>query len=158
MQRGQSDVPQQWLVADARLDETLVALAESLPRGSGILLLRHDLSSGRRERLAHRLRQVARRRGLVLVDEANGCAARVHNSREIMQARLQGAGLLFLSPMHETRSHPDWRPLPRMRAAALARLASGPVLALGGMNARRFARIRRLGFAGWAGIDAWMAR
>ncbi len=26
----------------------------------------------------------------------------------------------------------------------------------GGMNRRRFARLRGLGFAGWAGIDAWL--
>jgi thiamine-phosphate pyrophosphorylase len=44
-----------------------------------------------------------------------------------------------------------------MRAAALARLAGRPLLALGGMDARRYAVVRRLGFDGWAAIDAWVS-
>jgi thiamine-phosphate pyrophosphorylase len=43
-----------------------------------------------------------------------------------------------------------------MRAAALLRLGKSPVIALGGMNERRFAKIQRLGFSGWAGIDAYV--
>jgi len=43
-----------------------------------------------------------------------------------------------------------------MRAAALIRLAPVPVIALGGMNEAGFRRIERLGFQGWAGIDAWL--
>jgi thiamine monophosphate synthase len=42
-----------------------------------------------------------------------------------------------------------------MRAAAMARLAHRSLFALGGMNGRRFARIRRLGFQGWAGVSAF---
>jgi thiamine-phosphate pyrophosphorylase len=42
-----------------------------------------------------------------------------------------------------------------MRAAALARLGGRSLLALGGMDARKFARIGRLGFRGWAGISAF---
>lgn len=42
-----------------------------------------------------------------------------------------------------------------MRAAALARLAGRGLIALGGMDARRYATIARLGFDGWAGIDAF---
>jgi thiamine-phosphate pyrophosphorylase len=64
--------------------------------------------------------------------------------------------LILLSPIHSTRSHPDWRPIPRMRAAAYARLAGRRLIALGGMDERRFERIERLGFVGWAGIDAWL--
>jgi thiamine-phosphate pyrophosphorylase len=43
-----------------------------------------------------------------------------------------------------------------MRAAALARLARRRLVALGGMDARRYAKIARLGFSGWAGIDAYV--
>jgi hypothetical protein len=42
-----------------------------------------------------------------------------------------------------------------MRAAALARLGKRRLLALGGMDARKFARIKGLGFQGWAGISAF---
>jgi thiamine-phosphate pyrophosphorylase len=58
--------------------------------------------------------------------------------------------------MFGTRSHPGWKPLRPMKVAAMIRLANTPVLALGGMNERRFRRIERLGFQGWAGIDAWI--
>jgi thiamine monophosphate synthase len=42
-----------------------------------------------------------------------------------------------------------------MRAAALAALGSRKLIALGGMNAERYARIAQLGFMGWAGISAF---
>jgi thiamine-phosphate pyrophosphorylase len=74
----------------------------------------------------------------------------------LRQALLGRTPLILLSPIHPTRSHPDRRPLPRMRAAALARLAKRRLVALGGMDARRYAKIARLGFSGWAGIDAYV--
>jgi thiamine-phosphate pyrophosphorylase len=45
-----------------------------------------------------------------------------------------------------------------MRAAALVRLAGPTAIALGGMDERRFRGVRALGFQGWAGIDAWLAK
>jgi thiamine-phosphate pyrophosphorylase len=60
--------------------------------------------------------------------------------------------------MFATRTHPEMRPLPRMRAAALVRLTGRKAIALGGMNESRFRQVRALGFQGWAGIDAWTAR
>ena len=157
MKRRQS-LPEQWLVTDERMDEPLLSAAARLPRGSGILFRHHGLSSGARARMLRRLRRIAATRGLTIVDEASGEAARVHDLREIRQARLRGARLLLVSPLFSTRSHPGLPPLPRMRAAALARLAQGPVLALGGMDPDRFAQVKALGFHGWAGIDAWAAR
>ena len=154
MKRRQTSIPRQWLVADGRLEDELWPALERLPRGSGVLLLYRSLPE--RERLAGRLRRIARRRGLVVADEARGDAARVHGIAELRRALARNVPLLFLSPLFETRSHPTWRPLPRARAAVLARLSPVPVIALGGMNATRFRRIERLGFAGWAAIDAWI--
>lgn len=105
-----------------------------------------------------RVRRIARARGLVMVDEMAGQSARVHSLRELRAAGILGVPLLLLSPLFPTRSHPGRRPLARMRAAAIVRHARVPVLALGGMTDRRFRRIRKLGFAGWAGIDAWKTR
>jgi len=34
--------------------------------------------------------------------------------------------------------------------------AGVPAIALGGMDALKFARLRSEGFYGWAGIDAWL--
>jgi thiamine-phosphate pyrophosphorylase len=92
----------------------------------------------------------------VIVDEAAGEAERVHNAKELRQARLAGTPLLFLSPLFATTSHPGWKPLSKAKAAALIRLSDVPVIALGGMNARAFSRVQRLGLHGWAGIDAWI--
>lgn len=149
-------VPRQWLVADARLGDALWKAIARLPRGSGVLLLYRELPRRERARIAARLRRAARSQDLVVADEQAGEAARIHNLRELRRAA--GVPLLFVSPLFPTVSHPDWAPLPRMRAAALARLARAPVIALGGMDEARFRRIRRLGFSGWAGIDAWTGR
>ena len=155
MTRGQTSIPTQWLVADARVSDGLWRAVDRLPRGSGILFLFHGLPKVERARLQARLRRVARRRGLVVADEAAGEAARVHDMMELRQAGLAKVPLLFLSPLYPTRSHPGRRALPRMRAAAVLRLARVPVIALGGMDSQRFGKVERLGFAGWAGIDAW---
>lgn len=156
--RRRQTVPGHWLVIAERLGARLWSALERLPRGAGVLLFYHELGPRERARLLGRLRRIARRRGLMLVDEARGNAARVHDLREIRTARLNGASLLFLSPIFATRSHPEMPPLPRMRAAALARLSGGRAIALGGMNGTRFRAVRALGFQGWAGIDAWTAR
>jgi thiamine-phosphate pyrophosphorylase len=149
-------LPTQWLVADERAGEQMWAAVRKLPLGSGVLVLHRSLPKGERAALLSKLRRIARRRGLVIADEVAGASARVHDLAELRRASLRGAHLLFLSPMFATRSHPGWKALPRMKAAAMIRLAPMPVLALGGMNERRFRRVERLGFQGWAGIDAWI--
>jgi thiamine-phosphate pyrophosphorylase len=146
MSRRQT-VALQWLIV---ADPDRWTAAKRLPRGSGVLLLN---PLPRRE--MRDLRQLAVLRGLTIAIEERGSAARVHNSRELRAAMLRRTPLIFLSPLYPTRSHPDWQPLPRMRAAALARLGRRRLLALGGMDARRFTRIRNLGFQGWAGISAF---
>lgn len=156
MRRRHPEPPTAWLITDERLGSDLLRLVARLPRGTGVLVRQHDLPRSERAALLRKLRRAAARRGLVLVDEAEGTVARVHSAREIARARLRGAEFLFLSPLFATRSHADWKALPRMKAAALARLAAPGVLALGGMDPQRFRRVAPLGFAGWAGIDGWL--
>jgi len=151
--KARQRLPKQWLITDPRIGPEVVRLVRRLPCGSGVILRPH-LS----EAEGRRIRQVAAQRGLYTVLEERGRAVRVHNAREIALARLGGARLLLLSPMFATATHPGAPALPRMRAAALARLAGQPLLALGGMDAPRFAHVRALGFDGWAGIDAWAGR
>ena len=93
-----------------------------------------------------------------IVEEASGQIARVHDLRELRRALLARTPMILLSPIHPTASHPGWLPIPRMRAAALARLARRQLIALGGMDDTRFRRIAPLGFQGWAGISAWLLR
>jgi thiamine-phosphate pyrophosphorylase len=74
---------------------------------------------------------------------------------ELRGALLARRPIILLSPLHWTRSHPDWAPIPHLRAAALARLSGRRLIALGGMDSKRYARIAPLGFIGWAGISAF---
>ena len=150
MKRRQT-VPEQWMILNGRLDATALAAIRSLPRGSGLLVLCRLAPADHR-----RLRRVASLRAIRIIQEAPRTAARVHNLRELSRARLRGAGLILISPVYRTRSHPDWQPLGRMRAATLARLAGGDAIALGGMDEQRFEPTRRLGFVGWAGISSWL--
>jgi thiamine-phosphate pyrophosphorylase len=145
MTRRQTD-PEEWLI----IDRPDISAIRSLPRGSGVFLL-VPLEPAELRMLRH----VARSRQLTIVVEAPRSAARVHDVRELARALLRRSPRILLSPIYPTRSHPGWRPLPRMRAAALARLAGRRAIALGGMNRRRFRKVAPLGFTGWAGITAF---
>jgi thiamine-phosphate pyrophosphorylase len=143
-------MPEQWLIVNDTIDPCGWRALRKLARGSGVLVLnRLKVSESRR------LRNLARARALTIVIEAPRATSRVHNARELRNALLRRAPMILLSPMWPTRSHPDWKPLPRMRAAALAQLGHRKLVALGGMNARRYAKIAPLGFIGWAGISAF---
>lgn len=147
--RRRQTMPRQWLIiADGAQDS--IAAARRLPQGGGVLLLK-PIPAG----AMLRLRVLAPQRRLTILVEQRRSAARVHNARELRQALLARSELVLLSPIHPTGSHPEWKPLSRMRAAALARLAGRKAIALGGMDARRYAKIARLGFIGWAGISAF---
>lgn len=141
--------PRQWLIVD-RFDESASKAVGKLKRGSGVLLVRPLKKAQRRQ-----LNRIAHRGALTVASEHQGEAARVHNSAELRRALLRRVPMILLSPMFPTNSHPDWRPIPRMRAATLARLTNRRLLALGGMNAKRYADVARLGFIGWAGISAF---
>lgn len=143
-------MPAQWLVVDARAGRELISTIQQIPFGSGVLLLRKLGSKDFR-----RVRNLARLRGLIIVEEQAGEAARIHDMRELRKALQKRNPFLFVSPIHRTESHPNWQPLPRMRAATLARLGKRKVIALGGMNKTCFDRIRPLGFTSWAGISAF---
>jgi 8-oxo-dGTP diphosphatase len=145
--RARQRVPRQWLIVG---DREMLAAANRLPLGSGVLLL--SPIAARDLRL---LRHVAKTRQLVIVGEGRGTAARVHDARELRRALLDRTPVILLSPIRRTPSHPAWVPLPRMRAAALARLGGRRLFALGGMNERHYATVARLGFIGWAGISAF---
>ena len=147
MNRRQT-MPRQWLIADVA-EERLWRAMRRLGRGSGVLVLTGFPDSGMR-----RLRRLARSKGLTLASEPRE-AARVHNLGELRAALLARTPLLLLSPIYPTTSHPDWKPLPRLRSAALARLGGRYLVALGGMDERKFRRVEPLGFQAWAGISAF---
>ena len=147
MKRRQTSLPRQWFIVDRGSGvDTRSALCH-LRRGTGVLVLKGAAS------VEHR--RIATSRKLRVVGEAEGVAVRVHNLPELRRALLRRTSLILLSPIYPTASHPDWVPLPRMRAAAFARLAGRRLIAIGGMDAKRFGRVERLGFQGWAGISAF---
>jgi thiamine-phosphate pyrophosphorylase len=143
-------MPEQWLIVNDRIDPSGWQALRKLARGSGVLVL-----DGLKVSEHRRLRNLARARGLTVVIEAPCAAIRVHDVRELRNALLRRAPMILLSPMWPTRSHRHWKPLPRMRAAALARLGHRKLVALGGMTETRYAKIAPLGFIGWAGISAF---
>jgi len=176
--RSRQPLPRLWLMTDERMGESLWTALARLPRGSGVIF-RHYATRDRRA-LFESVRMIARRRRLVLVlagtplqaaawraDGAHGRSphrraarpllrtAPAHDARELAAAR---AHAVLLSPVFATRSHADARPLGRLRFAMLARRAMQPVIALGGMDARRFRRLEPLGAYGWAAIDALAAQ
>ena len=172
MQRRQP-LPRLWLMTDERLGDALFAAMARLPRGGGIVFRHYRLPEPERRALFDDVKAQARRRGLVLLlagppqqaeaweaDGSHGrgpgwglASAPVHDLAEIRAAERAGAGLLFLSPVFATRSHPATRPLGPARFNLLARQTRLPVIALGGMSAIRARQLREA--YGWAGIDAW---
>jgi thiamine-phosphate pyrophosphorylase len=144
--RRRQTVPTAWLIV---ADQGAASAVAQLSRGSEVLLLASVPAA-----LSREVRRLAGRRGLVLVQEGRGFR-RVHSSRELRSALLRRTPLVLLSPLYPTSTHPGWKPLPRMRAAALARLGGRKLIALGGMNERRYVSVAALGFSGWAGISAF---
>ena len=165
-------------MTDERMGDQLLAAIEALPRGAGIVFRHHATARAERRALFEQVARIARRKRLVLVragperlgrGEAGvhgdvrcfhpGLRTRsAHSRAQAVAASRAGAAIVFVSPLHPTRSHPDARALGPLQAAAIPRGLGMKAIALGGMDERRFARVRGLGFHGWAAIDAWLPR
>lgn len=174
MPQRHPSLPRIWLLSDARNDARLEAALARLPRGAGFIFRHYHLDPAARRARYDRLARLARRRGLLVVLAGDARAARqwradgfygpprrrravplvhlvtAHSLREIGTARRAAADAVLLSPVFETRSHPGARTLGPVRFRLLAALADLPVIALGGMTARR---ARRLRHPCWAAID-----
>lgn len=171
------NLPDLWLVTDARNDHLLEKVLARLPRGSGVIFRHYHLGSADRRARFDELRRAAHRLGHLIVlsdtpaearkwraDGAYGDAGRLikgtatlrlataHSLREIAAARRARADAVLLSPVFATRSHPGAKPLDPIRFRMIASLSSLPVIALGGMNSRR---ARRLKWCKWAAIDGF---
>ena len=171
--------PTVWLFTDERQGEALWAALARLPRGAGVILRHHNAPD--RAALGARVAAIARRRGLtfLVADDArltrrlraDGLhastvaraaghvrmlrTATAHNLPEMRAAERAGAGLVFLSPVHPTRTHPGAPSLGRIRFGLIARAARVRVAALGGMTAARYRGVRALGASAWGAIDAY---
>jgi len=170
--------PRQTLFTDERMGDQLWPALSRLPRGSGVLFRHKSLSPGERDALARAVARTCFRRGLRLAVSGDASLARrvdadmvhkpegptrglpfslpVHDEAEAWAARRQGAALVYVSPIFSTRSHPETPALGPEAALHLAQLAGAPAIALGGMDAGRFAMLNRSRFIGWAAIDAFL--
>ena len=168
MQPRHPSIPRIWLMTDPRMGEALWAALERLPRGAGVVVRHYGVPD--RAQLIERVAKVARRRGLILVIANGSGRANVHNARRTWRGALQtasahnrreaiaairrGADAIFLSPVFPTRSHPSAKTMGRVRFGLISRGLGVPVIALGGMDARRAKSLP--GACRWAAIDAWM--
>lgn len=168
-------LPRRWLLSDARNDAGLEDALARLPRPSGFVFRHYHLEPGARQARFAALAEVARAGGHCVVlsgtaeqayawgaegiygalpaaDEGSGLLrlATAHDEGEIARANEAGVDGVFLSPVFATRSHPDAPVLGPERFRALERLAAMPVIALGGMDEERAAR---LGCEHWGAID-----
>lgn len=172
MHRRHSRLPRLWLMTDERMGDRLWDALAALPRGSGVVFRHHHTPPPARRALLTRVARVSRARGLVLLvggaplpggDGRHGRCARsgrglatrpVHGRRELVAAQRVGVDAVFVSPVFPTRSHPGAPALGPVRFGLVVRDAKLPVIALGGMDARRARRLSRW-IHGWAAIDAW---
>lgn len=178
MAANQPSWPREWLMTDERIGGRLWEAIDSVPAGGGVVFRHYATPDADRVPLGRRIADLCRERGLTLavardVDLAQALgAALVHNPNseaaalpftrsahsfeEAQQACDLGAALLFVAPVFPTRSHPSRGALGLAEAVRIASACSAPVIALGGVNRANFAPLRRGGFYGWAGIDAWL--
>jgi thiamine-phosphate pyrophosphorylase len=179
MTTRQRPLPRAWLMTDERMGDRLWEAIDRLPiKHAGIVFRHYWTPPNTRAALARRIADICHRRCLTLaiandVDLGRSLAAdfvhnpkelpvalpfsrSVHSLEEAEAAGTDGASIVFVSPVYPTSSHPGQNALGRQAAVRIARAVNVPVIALGGMNALKFAQLQREGFHGWAGIDAWL--
>jgi thiamine-phosphate pyrophosphorylase len=165
-------IPARWLMTDERMGGALWRALTRLPPGSGIVFRHYATPEPERRALLRRVKRIAQARRLVVVvagkstiaaDGAHGRARTdgirtwpAHSRREALAGKRGEADALFVSPIYATRSHDGAIGIGSAQAMRIGRGLGIPVIALGGMNESRWRQIRRLGFQGWAAIDAWL--
>lgn len=174
--RHSQPLPSLWLMTDEKMGEALLPTLSALPKGSGVVF-RHYGTADRRA-LFIKVQRIARKRRLLLVLAGTGRegigwkaggvhnrsahksgqlhTASVHTIQERIAAERAGASLLFVSPIFPTSSHKDARPLGFAGFGRIVRNAKCPVIALGGMTAKRARALRLFTIYGWAAIDGLM--
>ncbi len=174
MTQGQT-LPALWLLSDRRNDAGLNDALARLPRGSGFVYRHYHLADNVRRQRFGELAALARQRDHLVIlsgtaeqaeqwlaDGLYGPADRLgqpggrlrlataHSGDELQAAIEARADGVFLSPVFPTASHPGAPVLGAMGFHMLAQQSTIPVIALGGMDARR---AEELGWPRWGAID-----
>ena len=166
---GGTELPRIWILSDARNDAVLEAALKRLPRGSGLVLRHYHLPEAQRRARFAALLRIARARGHRVVLAGTMAQARAwgaHGAYGPARLLARGGAGLRLVTVHSlgemTRAaradalgmtFPGGKVLGPLRFRLLAGRARRPVIALGGMDGRRAAR---LGGGAWAAIDAFL--
>lgn len=184
--RRAAALPRLFALTDPARTPDPLALAASLPAGTGMILRhfgRDDLKC-----LAVPLARLARRQGFLLfiaADPVLALTAGAHGvhwpERQVQQIRrwrLKAPHLLvtasahspaalrraasladgvFLSPVFTSNSASAGAPLGLIRASSMARQVKTPVLALGGVELADLMALRARGFYGAGAVDAFSA-
>ncbi len=175
MDQNQPNLPNLWLLSDARNDAVLEQALAALPAGSGFVFRHYHLEAAARRARFDALAAAARMHGHVIIlsdgpatasewgadgvygaPEVVGLGANrlrlatAHNAEEIAAANKLRVDAVLLSPVFPTRSHEGAPALGEAQFRALAAQAEMPVVALGGMDA---ARAKALDWPRWAAID-----
>ncbi len=170
METGQP-LPRLWLMTDERIGDGLLEAVERLPEAAGIVFRHYGPAPAARRALFDAVRRRAGRRMLLLAGSAGearawgaggshgrgagALSASAPDLAEVRAAEAAGTGLIFLSPVFATRSHPGALALGPAGFDALAAQTKLPAVALGGMDESRSGLLERA--YGWAAIDAWLA-
>jgi thiamine-phosphate pyrophosphorylase len=177
---GAPALPSLYFFTDPERTRDPVRAAKRLPRGAAVVY-RH-FGAPDRARTARRLAHVCHTRGLVLLiagdpelalhvgadgvhwpeqrlpaERAAGArlvTAAAHGVQGVARAAAYGADACILAPVFATRSGSGRNPLGLFRASQIARAARMPMIALGGVNARKARLLAGRGFAGCAAVDA----
>ncbi|MFT8736020.1 MAG: thiamine phosphate synthase [Zymomonas mobilis] len=168
--------PRLWLMTDERLENGLIDAIKRLPRGSAVVFRHYRLPFTIRKSLFEKIRQITKKRKLVLflagtpqlaaawkADGVHGALSAkrtarpllrsqaVHNRREGIACK--NADFVLLSPLFSTRSHPGKPSLGRVKFLQLKRGLQQKVIALGGINTHTLHALPPCD--GFAGIDLW---
>lgn len=81
--------------------------------------------------------------------------AAAHSAPALRRAERLGVDAVVLAPVFPTASHPGAKPLGPLAFVRLARAASIPAYALGGITALTARRLHGSGAAGFAAVGAW---
>jgi thiamine-phosphate pyrophosphorylase len=179
---GRKALPSLLALTDPQRTRDLEALAASLPRGAALVFRAFGApdaeTTARRLRTICRTRGVKLLIGVDWALAAQVGADGVHlperlaakagalkaarpgwivtaaaHSAAAARRGLNGADAVVVSPAFASNSPSAGAPLGPLRLAGLARVAGGPVYALGGVNDRTAARLRGLGLVGLAAVE-----
>lgn len=179
---GSPAIPALYFFTDPERTPDPVAVAETLPRGAAVVY-RH-FGAGDRGRVARALARTCRARELSLLIAADPDLARrvradgvhwperllgrgparyglttvsAHSAEALARAAAFGADACMLAPVFATASASGNPVLGLFHASHLARAATVPVIALGGVNVRTAKQLAGRGFAGIAAVEGLSA-